>query len=456
MNVTEPGALHQGWVPQPDGRGTLDILTTCISTMFLCSWSILCMNLPSPSDSAWASFRRKIYLTGLGVGGPEFVFQIALGQWASARTCVKAFKETGHNEWTLRHAFFADAGGFVLRTRDWVCFPLDGKQLLYLINKGWVAYPDVDVKVISDKNKTDGVIRLLMVAQTLWFAINCICRAAQGLAITTFELTVLGSIVCSYGTWFCWFHKPADAETPIHLDCDFTMSDILKTAGQANTMWYRTPLDFISREEWSWSLHWQYWVNILRKMGFNFGPKVRPIDRMPNDDFREIKGAIMTPVLIGFQTAYGALNFAAWNADFATPTEQILWRAASVSVLSAIWWYWLSEVYAWRLYPAIQCLINKRRRSGIVKELPVIHDRPSTPKKSYLQRIAARLRNNSSDDDPALTVPLRALLPVLLVSAPFYCIPRVYMLVADVVGLRSLPASAFETVNWSAYIPHLH
>jgi hypothetical protein len=54
---------------------------------------------------------------------------------------------------------------------------------------------------------------------------------------------------------------------------------------------------------------------------------------------------------------------------------------------------------------------------------------------------------------PALAIPLRVLLPVQVLCA-FYCLFRAFILVEDVIGLRGLPASAFETVDWAGWVVH--
>lgn len=59
----------------------------------------------------------------------------------------------------MKHAFFADMGGFRLQCRDWQSFPIDAKQLLYLIKKGYVARPNITQTDINDKNKVDGLVR---------------------------------------------------------------------------------------------------------------------------------------------------------------------------------------------------------------------------------------------------------------------------------------------------------
>jgi hypothetical protein len=46
MNST----LVHGWVASPNERGTIDIVWSCIVTIFLCSWSVLFLNVPDKYD----------------------------------------------------------------------------------------------------------------------------------------------------------------------------------------------------------------------------------------------------------------------------------------------------------------------------------------------------------------------------------------------------------------------
>ena len=58
-----------------------------------------------------------------------------------------------------------------------------------------------------------------------------------------------------------------------------------------------------------------------------------------------------------------------------------------------------------------------------------------------------RVRNNSVDKDPLLSIPLRLLVPIYLIRV-IYCHARTYILIADILELRSLPVNAYETVEW--------
>lgn len=183
-NQSHSDVLLQSWTSSPNGRGTLDIIWSCHFTVFLCCWSVVCVNVPPPTWGNWRRVHAKFIAALMSGFGPEFTFQLALGQWSSARRSVAAFRKSGHSDWTMRHAFLADMGGFVLHASDWVEFPLDAKQLHYLVTHGFVSYSE-DIRlpkhIIADKNKADGLIRLITVCQILWFCVNCFGRLAQNL-----------------------------------------------------------------------------------------------------------------------------------------------------------------------------------------------------------------------------------------------------------------------------------
>src|SRR5438034_2146754 len=74
-----------GWVSQPEGRGTVDIMISCCFTIFLCSWYCVCVNVPAEDDTPWDSVRDKFSMCLVCALGPEFVLYISMGQWYSAR-----------------------------------------------------------------------------------------------------------------------------------------------------------------------------------------------------------------------------------------------------------------------------------------------------------------------------------------------------------------------------------
>lgn len=449
--------ISQGWTPQPNGRGTIDIIWNCITTIFLCCWTALCLNLPPAHWGRWRRIRQKTYMSCLGIIGPEFVFQLALGQWLSARRSVAEFKDLGYPQWTITHAFLADMGGFVVQSPEWPAFPVDAKQVHYLVKKGYIMIDQValDKEIITDRNKGDGMVRFITVCQILWFFVNCFGRWIQHLAMSTLELTTLGFVVTSIGTYILWAKKPQDVGSAIILIPNTTISDILINAGECAQEPYKfTPLDFVGRDKSSWILYWTYWMNILRKLNIVFATKKRPIDKIPDDYFRKLSPPSLF-VLFLSQTTYAAVHLGGWNFHFPTPTERMLWHVATLVTIVSIVSYWIVDLFTWQMLPMLR---NYFRQRNSQDGKPDLEDMgafrgASSNFTTKVRRTAARLRNNSPGHDPALTIPLKAIMPITVIGAS-YCFARAYILLADFVTLRSLPPSAYATVNWQGFVPH--
>lgn len=491
-SVSSNSSTKQGWTAQPDGRGTLDVLYSCGLTMFLCSWSILCLNVPSKNENTFQILWRKTSLAALGILCPELIFEVAFGQWLSARQSVRDMnsiasgpaKDKGskfdwakkisaksrsskpehvvsgrENEtWTMKKAFFTDMGGFILGTREHSPFPLDAKQLHYLVSTKRMLLPRLAKREVEERNKVDGLLRTITLCQITWFMVNTLARRVQNLVITTAELTTVSFILCSLGTAFFWWHKPADALSGKMLEVEFSINDILKDEGQPLDAWKRTPLDFVSRREWWWSKCWSNFVNILNHMHITFGTDVTPIDRIPDSLQKELFNK-QTYMCMGLTVGYFSILFLGWNYSFPTRTEQVLWRAACVTLMATL--------LALMIMSSLASTITTLEQS--IRRLTGLHS-PGTRfshagfggriltrtrhASRRLNSVFDRVRNNSAGKDPLLHVPLRLLIPIYIIAV-FYCHARAYILIADVIELRSLPGSAYATVDWLKFWPRL-
>ena len=97
-----------GWVPGLDGRGTLDLVLSCVLTMFLCVYSAMHINVPGPQDRPWKVYLQLFKWGLIGLFAPEVVAYAALRQWISARRLgieigklCKDSEEKGTGLWTL-------------------------------------------------------------------------------------------------------------------------------------------------------------------------------------------------------------------------------------------------------------------------------------------------------------------------------------------------------------------
>ena len=405
--TTLPTTQLVGWVPQPNQRGTIDIISSCVTTLAICVWAMLHLNVPASSDSEWALFLRRLRWMGLGVLAPEVVILFASGQWASARRSVKDMRSLGHKDWTLTHGFFADSGGFLAISQDFVPFPVTAKQLHFLVRQGYAAMPTVSRKEIWDKSKADRFAKSIASAQALWLVTQICARGVQRLETTVLEISTLALIVCAATIGFFWFHKPLGADTPMPLVLNCSVATILLQSGDEAKQPFRdTPLDFIESEIYTSS---QLLFNTL------WGAQERPLNRIPNDRDPYLHNFSMI-LAIAFPTAaFPLLHFIAWNFEFPTRTEMLLWRWVCVSMSVVLGSY---------------CFIEA---GSIVK------NGYTTTSLATMNRYKLRWPQNL----------------FFFIPGTLYMIARVIVIVETIITLRRLPAECFQVVGWSEFLPHL-
>ena len=92
MNTTVVNLSTPGCICPIDQRSVWDILWSCLATLFACSWVSVHPNIPSPNESRWRIFFRRLELMFWAVIGPEMIITWALRQWLSARRIEKLYK----------------------------------------------------------------------------------------------------------------------------------------------------------------------------------------------------------------------------------------------------------------------------------------------------------------------------------------------------------------------------
>ncbi|KZM18644.1 uncharacterized protein EKO05_0001178 [Ascochyta rabiei] len=417
------------WVEQPNFRGTFDILWTCLVTIGISTYTMLCLNIPAPKDTYLQLVGRRTLWMILGIMGPEFVLTYAAGQWSRAKWSVKAFKESGYHKWHMRQAFFADMGGFVFHPRDGDPFPLNATQLHWLIRHQYVDFPSVTKREIWDNSKQDTFAKVITAFQVSYLIIQCAARAAQGLTITTLELNALAIVVCSLMTSYAWLHKPADVHSPIHIHSPKTLDEI-----KGNQDWDLTPLDFVDENGPGYSVNIQPFINMP------VIPAERPIQRIPNDRFPTNPYGIQEYLLCLATLLFSGIHVAGWNFDFPTATERTLWRISSLLLFGITAAFWLFETIAsWtRLGRWRMVWLYLFNRGGLEKH------RAGLRRKGALT-VARKMTE----------IPVRWEFATITPLAIVYGIARLYMIAEAVAELRNVSATAYVNVEWTNFIPHV-
>ncbi|KAF8435595.1 hypothetical protein BGX38DRAFT_1333209 [Terfezia claveryi] len=426
------------WVDGPNTRGTLDIVWSSLFTIFICTYTMLCLNVPAMDERLWRFMGRKIFWMGIAIAGPEFVLTIASGQWGTARESVILFQNSGFPEWTLRHGFFADMGGVFVVPRveneqyDRP-FPVTSKQLNWLVTNKYLPFPDIREEDIVDKSKQDTIAKIVTSFQVGYLILQCIGRILQKLAITTLELFTLAIVACSILTCICWLQKPLDVRTPIRLTLNASIGEIRKDRLLDAEDWKHTPLDFVDDLGPTWNF------NVQKYMGMPLPPyHERPVSRFGNDRFPNLKGP-QEIYLCCATLGYAAIHLAGWNWTFPTRVELILWRVSSVFLFGTTVLFWVFETTAawhrrgWWALLSHYCFSNQTKRAELE---------------------GARLEKQSSSKKTKV-LPLPAEFWSILPLAVLYGAARGYLVVEVFMGLRSLEPSAYAVVNWTSFLPHV-
>lgn len=437
--------LAPGWVAAPNGRGTIDVVWSSLLTVFLCTWTAVCLNLPHPNDGNLQILRRRFKWMIWAIVGPELVLSVAIGQYASARRSVARFRKLiGKGEkWTLRHGFFADMGGMLLQPRDSTPFLVNSRQLAYLVEKKYLECPSITGDEIWDKSKADTLARILTLVQTVWFMIQLLGRAILRLPTSTLELSAGSIVLCTLGTFICWLHKPSDVRTGIVLTTSATTAQILCEAGDAASSPYiHTPLDFVAKQSFTFG------YDVAHHFGRRFDHPERPLRRFPNDRFPDIS-PLEKFALFCMTSAFAAFHLIGWDFTFPSRIELILWRVSSSIITVAIVLYWVLETIAarqrfgrWDKY--LIWLRLKKKKPATDAEVTVVCRRQDT-----VDRLDA-FEREQREAKPILPWEIGLIFPIILL----YAAARAYMLVEMFASLRALPFGVYQTFDLADIFPH--
>ena len=398
--------IMRGWVNQPGQRGSLDIIWSCVATIFICVWVVIHLNVPAADDNRGAVFLRRLRWSLLAILAPELVMLFACGQWASAKRSVTDMTSLGFTDWTMVHAFYADSGGFMLQSQDCIPFPITAKQIKFLVQKKYISCPTITRKEIWDKSKADRLAKVIASLQAGWLVIQVTGRGMQRLPITLLELSTVALITCAGATMFFWFYKPLDVQTPTFLESKRRIADILKEAGEAAKEPFQdTPLDFVEG---------QLYTSSQMPLSKYWGVQERPLPRIPNDRDSRLHN-LHTVLIVAVPTAsFSLLHLAGWNFEFPTRAEQLLWR-----------WNCISS----GIILGIGCT---------VEAISIIWDHYTTTGLTNLNGYKLKWPTNL----------------LFIVPGALYFCGRMIVIAEIFLSLRLLPRGCFQTVDWLELVPH--
>ncbi|KAE9369887.1 hypothetical protein N431DRAFT_560590 [Stipitochalara longipes BDJ] len=377
-----------GFVWGSSGRDTWGLLQSYVITLLSCTWAVLHLNIPAPNDGSWVLFKRKLKWMIVTLIAPEITCSVALRQWQESRAIVREMAEQG-TDWKIAEGFFAAMGGYVLHHRG-RSVPLLTPEIISLLKnnsatKQLFQLPRIKKRDIEDRSKASGFTKVFTLAQTGWLVAQCIARGASHLPISQLEITTIAFATCTIVASGFWWNKPLDFRVAIPVTYDGDLPDSFHSDSKG-------------------------WRDREARQ------RVKMTTRIITRGSKKSMFFNLTLPLFLFSTIFSVIHLAAWNNDFATPTEQLMWRTCSITAT---------------LSPLLVA--------------------------GFLQIANIWDQSINSDTKDPITAPEFAALVILcyFLSVVTYIAARGILIFQVFYCLRSMPSGIYESVSWVNYIPHV-
>ncbi|KAI0062774.1 hypothetical protein BV25DRAFT_1915898 [Artomyces pyxidatus] len=304
-------------------------------------------------------------------------------------------------KWTTQHGFFVVMGGFHCYDDGEPKHPLSRDDVVQLVKTGDLVPPTEDELVVWSQG--DALSKALAVVQTLWFVVQCIARRAEGLPITQLEIMTLAYTTITVAMYAVWWDKPQNVSGPVRV----AMPDLKLPEP--------TPVE--SKEAWYWH------VCYIVIGGHDVFVDLRQERRIPT--FYSASTGYNTNniyhadiIALSAAMVFGAVHCAAWNSEFPSRTQELLWRISSAAIVAV----------------------------------------PGAMLVSVLSTMSMAQTTDAGSDSFLLSV-LKYILGavdmvVFFSSGPIYIAARILLLALSFTTLRSLPYDAYRAVQWTLLIPH--
>ena len=300
---------------------------------------------------------------------PEILLGKYAGDLIGARNdarAMEAYAEEDDVPWTIVHSFFANMGGFAIRSyvpsrvgkqeeagtqtdRDsprgldgdreheqqgnsittaeadttrshgQELYHLVGDDIFKLRRQGALSrLPYISLEELQDRSKVDSFTRAIAVVQILWTVIQICTRAARHLAISQLEIAVAAFAASAIAIYGLNWDKPKGVQVPITIlqykskvpdTISRVLSSALRMRSQDQGLLASATEELFGQRPSEPGAHIGNFIVYLINSGWVQG---------------EYMGLLLGSVI------FGGIHLAAWNFHYPTRTEQLLWRIASL------------------------------------------------------------------------------------------------------------------------------
>ena len=402
----------KGWVPEPNGRGTWSILWSSLATVFICTWSVL--HLDVRKRSRWRSILRKCQWMLSTVLIPEYILASSVQHFLNARTCLPFLVRYGGPEWTMTHAQFASDEGFEISYADGRSEAPDIAKIVELMARGEISQPPISADELHSRGESNWLVKLIALLQISWFAFQTLFRVIQHIQVTPLEVLVLAFVFCSILTYILFWSKPQNV--------GYTVSIPLKSKTSSSTTAALTHSDeeIKDQREGTKSTSTSTLLQNYDCTEADGRGSPRAIDGLKCDSSRSSRQLVQLPdstklrdscmIMTVLMALFGAVHCLAWNSPFPSSAEELTWRVCAL----------------------------------IITSIPAL--------------LAGTLACFSRDDgekfiDNGGTIGISVAFAIFS-AVGLYAAARIGLIVLAFTALRAQPSDAYQTVTWTQYLPN--
>lgn len=282
------------------------------------------------------------------------------------------------------------------------CFLLP-EDVIELVRAGLIVLPST--QDIQDRGKSDWVAKAIVIFQTIWFVTQCVARHMKHYYITKLEIATAAYTFLIVLVYLCWWDKPLGVKQPIRFPKHVYDPD--------------TPVRFTRLERYE----------PLARMFHNVLLGELILDKPWNCSSDGLSDIFITDGLTSFPRVP--------RFFYGKPSRAQVYLSQYVTIVAAIL-FGAIHVFAWYRFPSPYDQQLWRQSSILTVALPFTW---------FITLVASRY---SSQD-------IIQLISMFAFGFGFgaYLTFRIIIVSIACTSLRSLPPSAYKTVDWTTFIPHI-
>lgn len=256
FHTLPPSIQPAGFVPGPTTRGTISLITSCLSTIFTCAYVAVHIDVldsdSKPRPGIFSLMKRRkggdlliairratnpkrtpvvqrVLWMIMGIFAPEFLVSIAAKEFVKAVYDRKHMQKMGYSGWTMTHSFFANMGGFKFAESTEKPILSGSPEFYERLSRRTHEIPlnlyALQME-INDRSKSNTLLKAFTILQALSVFVETAMRTVETRSTSPLEVATCAYILCFVFMYICWFYKPLGVQRPMCLE-HFLDTDVL-------------------------------------------------------------------------------------------------------------------------------------------------------------------------------------------------------------------------------------